>query len=695
MAWSAYAVTEFVSTSVLHTVIHRFSVFTPWHWRLTALLVAAYLVTGILTGALAGLAVHVLRRKTRLLSGSGDRVLDAAAAFTVAAAFAINLRANPLGVAGKEVLFWFSIGYAVLLLTSMRSAKWSGRFGFLTSPWVVAGLLLGVGQEFAVAQMQDSAETLGINGWAWSAALAGVLIAFALGAVLLGRLVQRRLPGRFFAPNWAAVGLTVTLLLVSTWSAREVAAQSQDSATLSNNTAKPNVLLVVMDTVRADHLFPDGYPRETTPNLKKLAQDSTVYTQALAPSDMTLASHASLFTGMYPSWHGAHCQPPESSYGRELSKQTPTLAEILSAKGYWTAGVSANMYLRPAFGLQRGFQSFSIPRPLPLLPSESYWYLLRTGMRRALGYVTDTSQFDRLYCRSQDVNSELFRVMRNHPAAPAPFFVFLNYMDAHFPYIPPAPFDGMFSGSHRTIPTEEMDETSAKVVRGEPMTAGEYSYRVSQYDGGIAYVDSNIGQLVDWLKQRKLYDNTLIVVAADHGEAFGEKNLVLHANSVYQNLLHVPLLIKFPNSARTGVVRDPVSLIDVAPTILGALDYSAPANVQGRNLLQAAGAREIFGESFPCPATHRPECGSDGCMERAVFSWPYKLIVSSSGRRESYDLARDPGETKNLYGAQNLVAQGLSGDLSRWMKTAPSEARQQNKVDGDTVRRLKSLGYVQ
>jgi arylsulfatase A-like enzyme len=273
--------------------------------------------------------------------------------------------------------------------------------------------------------------------------------------------------------------------------------------------------------------------------------------------------------------------------------------------------------------------------------------------------------------------------------------VFLNYMDAHFPYIPPAPFDGMFSGSHRTIPTEEMDETSAKVVRGEPMTPGEHSYRVSQYDGGIAYVDSNIGQLVDWLKQRKLYDNTLIVVAADHGEAFGEKNLVLHANSVYQNLLHVPLLIKFPNSARTGVVRDPVSLIDVAPTILGALDYSAPANVQGRNLLQAAGDREIFGESFPCPAMHRPECGSDGCMERAVFSWPYKLIVSSSGRRESYDLARDPGETKNLYGAQNLVVQGLSGDLSRWMKTAPSEARQQNKVDGDTVRRLKSLGYVQ
>jgi hypothetical protein len=158
-----------------------------------------------------------------------------------------------------------------------------------------------------------------------------------------------------------------------------------------------------------------------------------------------------------------------------------TLAEDLSLKGYSTLGVAANLYLRREFGLQRGFQTFQIPRPLALLPSESYWYLLRTGMRRVLNFFADTSQFDRLYTRSEDVNREMFS-LANSRRMSAPFFVFLNYMDAHFPYIPPEPFAGMFPGRKRGIMQEDMEDTSSRVVQGEAMPEAERLHRIAHPD---------------------------------------------------------------------------------------------------------------------------------------------------------------------------------------------------------------------
>jgi arylsulfatase A-like enzyme len=465
-------------------------------------------------------------------------------------------------------------------------------------------------------------------------------------------------------------------------------------AGIAGSSAQPNVVVIVMDTVRADHFSVNGYERDTTPNLKVLARDSTVYTQAIAPSDMTLTSHASLFTGMYPSWHGAYCQPPDASYGRELAHQVPTLAEILSKKGFSTVGVAANLYLRADFGLQRGFESFRIPRPVPVLGTDEGWYLLRVGMRRLMIPFTDTSQFDRLFSRGEDINREMFKLLNKQ--GKTPFFAFLNYMDAHFPYIPPAPFNRLFPGKIDRIVEQDLQDIQDKVMHGEAMPSIEKRHLLSQYDGGIAYTDAQIGEVMNWLKKRHLYDNSLIVVTSDHGEGFGEKNLVLHGNSVYQNLVHVALLIKFPKAAHTGVVNDPVSLIDVAPTIVNVLGYAPPANMQGKNLLDkaAAGPRQIFSESFQCPVPHPPEC-PDGCMSRSVLAWPYKLVTSSSGKFELYDVSNDAGEDRNLAVSQSAAAKELGSELSRWVKTMPPRAKQQLKLDGEAVQKLKSLGYVQ
>ena len=435
-----------------------------------------------------------------------------------------------------------------------------------------------------------------------------------------------------------------------------------------------------------------GYQRDTTPNLKKLAQDSLVFTTALAPADITLSSHASLFTGDYPSWHGAYCEPPQSPFGRALNAKVPTLAELLSAQGYTTLGVSANLYMRAEFGLQRGFQNFHIPRPVPVLADEG-WYMLRRLVRRGLNLVADTGQFDRLYAQGENVDRVLFASLEKQPPE-KPFFVFLNFMDAHFPYIPPPPFDHRYPGKKRGVTQADLQEIQARVTRGADMPEAIRTHCIAQYDGGIAYADLQIGRIINWLKARSLYANTMIVVASDHGESFGEKHLLMHANSPYHNLLHVALLVKPPQGGPTGTVAQPVSLIDVTPTVLASVGVPVPPGTQGRNLFEPPAQRLIFSETFPCPALHTPDCPR-GCKARVVVSWPYKFIAFSNGNRELYDLAADPAETRNLFAPHEARSDAMRDDLLAFIKSMPAQSRQGVKLDTQSVQRLRSLGYIQ
>jgi len=623
--------------------------------------------------------------------------LEGAATLTVILAFAATVLAyrseqHP----GTVALLLVSAALAAIVAAAVRSADWSKRLGLLPNPWIAAAALLGVGQELSLLQVQDLATQLGVNTWLLFAVSLGLLLAFLAAAVWIGRKVQlKRDRWLLTFPSWAAIALVAALLLFSLVSSYRFGGETYAQAGKSDQTqtgSRPDVVLIVMDTVRADHLSMYGYPLDTTPNLKKLALDSTIYTHTSAASDITLTSHASLFTGMYPSWHGAYCRP-EATYGAAVSKQYPTMTEILSAHGYHTVGVAANLYLRADFGLQRGFDVFEIPRPVPVLSVEN-WYLVRRGMRRLLAHVRDTAQFDRLYSRGEEINRELFGTMRSADVAKEPFFVFLNYMDAHFPYIPPAPFDRRFPGRDPLLLPDDISEIHQKVSLGAPMPERELKHSLALYDGGIAYEDARIGEVMEFLKQRNLFDNTMIIVASDHGEAFGERNLVEHGNSPYQNLLHVALLIKYPKGGRTGVVDEPVSLIDVLPTVLATLGQPVPATLQGRNLLEAQNSqRSIFSETFPCPVLHSPAC-PNGCTARAMVSWPDKFIASSNGKLELYDLAKDSDEHDNRISG-NPLARELGLRLSAWVKSLPVQTSQPLTLDPEALQRLKSLGYVQ
>ena len=693
-AWSAYAVIEFLSSSVLFRLVRPYARFTTWHWELTGQLALSYLVAGVLAGAVAAVAAFLLSRW--LSHGPIALVMEHAAAFTLALAVILHMASTPAPPVGWWKLLIVPIVLAALLLLSLRSQVWSDRLGLLTNPWLVAGLLLGLGL-VSVLEDMGVAGQFGVPLQLWQYLLIAAQVLIAAAAIWFGRRWRQAAnPSRVFAPNWAAIGLALALTVTGFVLGAEPSAPASPTAAVAGSSSHPNVVLVVMDTVRADHLSLFGYNRDTTPNLKKLAADATLYAQALSAADITLTSHASIFTGLYPSWHRAYCQPPEAAFGRKIRPDVATMAEVLSQNGYHTMGVAANLYLRYDFGLQRGFADFRIPRPVPILAAES-WYMLRNGMRRAINLFADTAQYDRLYSRGDAVNGEFFNMLQEPKLAQAPFFAFFNYMDAHFPYIPPRPFDRLFPGKKSSVSEGDLEAIQDRVNgEGDRLPQLYTDYAVSQYDGGIAYIDSQIGQLVDWLKRQNLYDNTMIVVTADHGEAFGEKGLFLHGNSLYANLLHVPLLVKYPHSAHTGMVDAPVSLLDIFPTVMKVAGVTPPATLQGRDLQdpEALQPRDLFSESFPCPVLHQPACPG-GCFMRTIVSWPNKFIWSSSGHLEAYELQRDPNENRNLFGALNKTAQALAADLRAWIKGMPEQKKQYNNLSPEEIQRFKSLGYIQ
>jgi len=670
-AWSAYAVVEFLASSVLFRLGRPYARFTPWHWTLTGELVLAYLAAGAISGCLAGLVLYLLRNTKRMREALPAVVTEHAATLTLALAITVHAATQP---AAPDI--WWKLLAVPLVLTdvlllALYSEVWSERVGLLSHPWVVSGLFLSGGQ-VAALQFMGVARQFGMAIQPWYFTLVGIQVLAAWAAAKYGRrwrLAWR--PKQVFGLNWAAIGLAGSLLVVSFALGAVPVAQDPPHLAAAGTASRPNVILIVMDTVRADHLSAFGYERDTSPNLRKLAADATLYTQALSAADITLTSHASIMTGLYPSWHGAYCRPPESAFGHKIGN-VPTMPELLAANGYRTLGVAANLYLRADFGLQRGFQQFRIPRPVPVLASES-WYMLRNGMRRVIGLITDTAQFDRLYSRGDTVNGELYDLLGQPRAGEAPFFAFLNYMDAHFPYIPPQPFDRLFPGkdAHETQADLVVLERRT-LVHGDPVSPLYRRHSISQYDGGIAFADAQIGRLVGWLKRENLYDNTLLVVTADHGESFGERGLFEHGNSLYNNLLHVGLIVKYPHSAHTGKVETPVSLIDILPTVLNVAGVAVPGELQGRDLLSAGSGdpRKLFSESFPCPVSHGPEC-PDGCLMRTVVSWPDKYIFSSNGKSEVYQLQQDPKESLNLFGSMSHASQALATELDAWMKSMP------------------------
>jgi arylsulfatase A-like enzyme len=368
----------------------------------------------------------------------------------------------------------------------------------------------------------------------------------------------------------------------------------------------------------------------------------------------------------------------------------PTLAAALASQGYRTMAVVANYgYLGPGFGLDRGFGVWEVRRHA-IANDRAF---LRTGVLKLMGGPWSSPELDVTFARAQAINDAALPLLREAAQEARPFFLFVNYMDAHEPYVPPAPFDAAFPGRDPGFHHDDYLTLQGEVMAGaRVISPAERAHLVSQYDGAIRYVDAQVSALAARLKELGVWDRTMFVVTSDHGEAFGRRGLVGHGTSVYQDQVHVPLVIKYPGRSEPARMVRPVSLVDVLPTVLAAAGLQAPKEVQGSPLesLDESAAHPVFSESF----AHSGYRGRFERIERTLVGAGMKLIVSTRGTREMYDLPADPAEAHDVFRSEDPRAQALLAAIEGWIQAIPRTAPELPKLDRETVRRLRALGYL-
>ena len=446
----------------------------------------------------------------------------------------------------------------------------------LVGPWAVWGVAAFV-LALAMFVPRRQRESVVIGG------MAGTLLAARLGFFAVREYAGRETDGQVLftiasfaviavgvyvtVPRWfprpvlSTVGRVVLLVAVALSTTALVVAAGQPQipdalVSRASSQTHPPVVLVVLDTVRADHLSLYGYSQDTMPGLTAFArEEAVVVDRAITNAPDSLSAHASLFTGRFPVNHGAHRptldDPEPPQFGYALDPGVPTLAEQLSRQGYTTLGVSGNfgpVSRELGLGLDRGFQVYhSQPDLACQFERQSPWRPV-VRLVNATGAVTWLSRCRVRYRTADQVTDDAVALIDR--VGHASFFLFVNYMDAHDPYAPPAQFVA-------------------------PLTPGESASPVARYDGELRFLDSHLGRLIDRLRQHPSWHDMLMVITSDHGEAFGEHDLVGHTSALYDVMIRVPLVLKFP-AQQTDVVSPPagarltrtMQLVDIAPVIL-------------------------------------------------------------------------------------------------------------------------------
>lgn len=426
----------------------------------------------------------------------------------------------------------------------------------------------------------------------------------------------------------------------------------------------PNVLFISLDTLRADRLGCYGSAAGLTPGLDAWAAGATRWERCTATAPWTVPSHASMFTGLFPHAHGAHSFEPVSARVDNvwiLAEEHETLAEVLASEGYVTGAVVANVaYLGPALGLNQGFETWSLVRE-----------------------------------RAPRINREALQWIEGVPEG-RPWMLFLNYMDAHRPYnVEP------IAGEQRIDPKDFsgtlLDRLYERVlVKQEP--AGKLGERIEkQYDRAVRNLDAALGELFAELRQRGLLQHTLVVVTSDHGEYFGEHGLVEHSKDVYEEALRVPLVVKFPGQTEPAVRAEPITLAHLPRLILDGLSGEISAR-------HAAGFPLVPGEG-PLVAENYYSRLRDVLDERfgerfrrvrtVLYEGGYKLIHSSDGRHELYNLARDPSESENLAESEGPHLESMVAELEQLLRTGRFEPEQRATIDDPQhLQELRGAGYA-
>src|SRR5579859_140387 len=413
----------------------------------------------------------------------------------------------------------------------------------------------------------------------------------------------------------------------------------------SSNAKSPNIILITLDTTRADRMGFLGSTRGLTPNLDLLAKQSAVFTRAYAQAPLTPPSHATILTGTYPQFHQVNAmQTP-------LAADLPYAPEILRAHGYSTAAIIGSIVLQAkapyAPGFDRGFQTFDAD--------------FRNGDPGEDRYHTTVR-------RGDVVVAHALAWLGRHPKQP--FFLWVHLYDAHDPYDPPEPY--------------------------------KTRYAAARYDGAIAYQDAVVGKLLRQLKLRGLYDGALLAVMADHGESLGAHGEDAHGIFLYDETIHVPLLIKLPHASTAGKrIENRVELVDVLHTLLQEVGIEIPKEVQGESMLALMGPEaaqgnppgEVWHDRTAYAQSEYPQDEYGWSAERALRAGKYLYIQVP--RRELYDQATDPKSQHNLATSSAAVADTLASQLEAFReKTSSKREAPKVAVDLAAQEALGALGYM-
>ena len=420
----------------------------------------------------------------------------------------------------------------------------------------------------------------------------------------------------------------------------------------------PNLLLIVWDTVRADHLASYGYGRVTTPTLDAYArEEATLYQSARSTSPYTLSSHASLFTGLYPSEHGATVGGTESL---PLRGDVTTLAERLGGAGFRTGAIFANVgYLNRKLGFHRGFEHF-----------DDRFGTKARGFRALVQMAGRRPRLGDSYRDAERITDLALAWLGRDDERP--FFLALNYMDAHTPLSPPEEFVDTFRG-------------------GRPWHSMERYERLhAHYDAELLFLDAQLRRLLEWLRGAGLHDRTLVVLTSDHGEAFGERDYEGHCWFLYEEQLRVPLIVKPPGGRSRAVVPEPITGADVHDLVLRELGLEPPVAPE-----RPAG---LVAEWYPWTLSAKNRRMAERLQRDLTthqVSWtrgPLKTIVYSDGSVEVFDLDRDPLEQNPLDLTAEDAARAIE-EARAWWEQHPAPATTLDELDEEFRRALLELGY--
>ncbi len=430
---------------------------------------------------------------------------------------------------------------------------------------------------------------------------------------------------------------------------------------------EPNIILITIDTLRADNLPCYGYDRNTTPFICDFAREGILFENSFVQIPLTGPSHASILSSRYPDSHGL------LKHESILNKNVTFISQILKKENYTTGAYVNVLTLDPKFGFNRGFDTYT-----------------HNGTQNAA-----------------ETNDYIFTWIKKNKNKK--FFLWVHYFDPHFTYNPPYPYNKFYSKEPTTfdlynnLKYKSRDILFYNLFNNNTLTTNDLNRAIALYDGEILFVDENLKQLFKYLKDNGLYDNALIIITADHGEGFDHDYYFNHPMFVYDSFTHVPLIIKFPHSLYQNLrINNLVESVDIAPTVLDYLGINISLYFEGQSLLSMIETNKsrksyVFSQSAACSLINK-KCFPKGytSVSRSIRNNRWKLILNpynDSFIYELYDLKSDPDELINVYSKHPKLAKELSNILLNKISQKPN-FNDSIELDQETINKLKSLGYM-